>query len=262
MGLFHKKDKNNKKKKSKKGCLKKLGIFALFVAVFVVGAINGFKNIENLYGEQISTVKSYIEAINEEPNVAEIITNPVATYAEFQDIASASGFSGYANLDWVLYLNSTMQLRDNVFGALLNNYINQKDEFMSVGELTVVNDNTLKVVAVYNLTSIKSLLSSAGDILPDKLYVTTTYTYSIIQNVNGDNQISVSGGTSILNQLSQTQHDTILKYLMGIDSETNTSSFNIIDTYLFSAINDMAIKTESSLTLVYQDHLGYFYFTK
>lgn len=262
MGLFRKKDKKNKKKLAKSGCLKKLGIFALFVGVFVIGLLNGLKNVDTLYGEQIRVVKEYIEAINEEVEVSQVITNPIGTYEEFQTVANESGFSGYTNLDGILMLNSTMILQDKIYGAILDNYIKQKDEFMSVGEFTVINQNTLKVVSVYNLTSVKNILSDAGDILPSKMYITTTYSYTISENENGDNQITVTEVSSLLNQLDQTKSDTILKYLKGASDSENINSFNIIDTYLFAIINDMAIKTESDLTITYEDSIGYFNFTK
>lgn len=255
MKLFKKKEK--KVNRDKFGCLSKALVAFLFVGIIIVGTISGLNSAKELYGEKISVITEYIEELNKPVDEKTLIVNPIADYYTFQEQANTCGFSGYANLDGALSLNSTLSMRDNVFGALLNSYISTKEEMLSIAEFSITSENSLRIVFVYNLQELKSLLSSIGEIIPTKLYITNTYTFEFSKNENNVNQVSAQKIETLLNQMDKSMSDKIFNYLKGINDQGISNLFKIYDETIFKAINDIAIKTESTLNFSFTENLGY-----
>lgn len=248
MRLFKKKEKKIKPG-NKKGCMTKLMVVILFLAVFVVGLVNGVNSISQLYGSRIETVMEYINAINEPINESEVIFNPVGAYTDFANEASTFGFNGYGNLDNVLTLETSMTYSDNIFGALISNHIHKKTELLTLGEFTISSQNTIRAVYVYDLGALSSALEEAGDIIPDKMYITVNYEYTIVDTGDGLKKITYTIINQQLNKLSISVSEDILKYMDKVDEADVQNPLDTYEEVVFSVINTIAIKTQSVLSL-------------
>ena len=227
------------------------------MGVIIVGTISGLNSAKDLYGEKISVITDYIEELNKPVNESTLIVNPISPFTDFQNVANEAGFSGYTNLDGELFLNSTMSMQDKVFGSFLNSYIKQKEEMLSIGEFNITSENSLRIVFIYDLTDLKSLLSSIGDVVPNKMYITNTYTFSFYKDENNINQISVEKIDTLLNQMEKSKSDAIFSYLKSIDDKGISQLFKTYDDVLFKCVNDIAVKTQSNLSLSFVENVGY-----
>lgn len=248
MRLFKKKEKKIKPG-NKKGCMTKLMVVILFLAVFVVGLVNGVNSISQLYGSRIETVMEYINAINEPIDESEVIFNPVGAYTDFANEASTFGFNGYGNLDNVLTLETSMTYSDNIFGALISNHIHKKTELLTLGEFTISSQNTIRAVYVYDLGALSSALEEAGDIIPDKMYITVNYEYTIVDIGDGLKKITYTIINQQLNKLSISVSEDILNYMDKVDEADVQNPLDTYEEVVFSVINTIAIKTQSVLSL-------------
>ena len=264
MGLFinRRKKKFNNTKLLKK-FFKGFFIFVVVVAIIVIGSVNGLRNADDLFGEKMSIVIEYINDINKKVEEEEVVSKPVATFESFQEKANIGGFLGYENLDGVLELQQTMELTDGELGILLSKYIQSKEELLSIREFTVLEDNAIKIVFLYDLRDIKKVLSVAGDIIPDKMYITNTYSYSFGIDHNNSQKIITNKTETIINALTKSRSEEIIKFFKQIDTKEDVDTlFKEYDNYVFSIINDIIIKTESTLSFSVVENQGYAVFAK
>lgn len=263
MKLFKKKEKKSKKEKSekRKGCLTKLMVFGLFLAVFIVGVAKGLQNVSQLYGEQISVVTEYIQSINKPVNESELIFNPIDTFQNFAIKAQSFGFYGYENLSDVLELEQSMTLKDNEIGALISSNLKKKTELLTLGEFSITSQNTIRAVFIYDLGTLSSVLEDAGNIVPEKMYITVDYEYTVTQTGDGESHINYVVVNKLLNQLEQSKSDQILGYLDKIDREDIQNPLDTYDSVVFNVLNTIALKTESTISLDVVSNQGYIYFT-
>ena len=264
MGLFikRKKSKFNNSNFFKK-FLKGFFIFTVVVAIIVIGSINGLRNAKDLFGEKLSVVIEYINDINKEVKESEVVSNPVASFESFQEKANIGGFSGYENLDGVLELQQTMELTDAELGVLLSNYLQSKENLLSIREFTVLENESIKIVFLYDLREIKKVLSLAGDIIPDKMYITNTYSYTFELDENNTQKIITNKTETIINKLTKERSEEIINYFKKIDTKEDVDGlFKEFDNYVFNILNDVIIKTESTLSISLIENQGYVTFTK
>lgn len=250
MRLFKKKDKKEKKqKKGKKGCLTKLAVVGMFLFVFVIGLVNGIYNAGRLYGTEIEKVMSFINALNEPVNEAEVIFNPISDYTTFANEASTFGFNGYGALGDTLSLERTMTYSDSVFGALVSNHIHKKTDLLSLGEFSITSQNTIRAVYVYDLGALGDALAEVGDIIPEKMYITVNYEYTLVDIGDGLKKIEYTIIDQQLNTLKINLSEEILSYMEKVDKADVQNPLDTYEEVVFEVINVIAVKTQSVLSL-------------
>lgn len=261
MRLFKRKEKKLNKKKSKKGCLTKLAVVVLFLAVFFIGLANGVTAVQTLYGEELDVVGAYIEIINKPVTEEELILNPVATIEEFGAVADASGFVGYTNLNGLLELRETIKVEDRVFGAMINNHLKRENPLIYLGEFSITSENTIRMVYIYDLKDIKLLLDEAGDIIPNKMYITVDYEYTVVESA-GERRAQYTVVNKSLNQLDKETSDKILSYLDKVEQNNIENPLKTYDKHIFDTINNIGIKTSSMLYITVESNTGYVTYLK
>lgn len=250
MKLFKKKEKQ-KKIRDKKGCLKKLAIFGMFFLVFVIGLVNGINAVNKIHGETLNTVANYIKKINEPVVESEVIFNPTAEFSVFTNKAEEFEFYGYQNLDDVLELKSnSMTFTDAEIGSLISSKLKNESGLLYLGEFTISSQNTIRAVYVYDLGVVSSALEEAGDIVPDKMYITVNYEYTVTKNQYNESIIQFTVIDKQLNKLEMDLSNKILGYLDRVEEKENVK--NPLDTYdeiVFDILNTIALKTTTNITL-------------
>ena len=250
MKLFKKKEKTPKIR-DRQGCLKKLAIVSMFILVFVLGLINGINGVVKLYGEKLETVATYIKKINEPVVESEIVFNPIAELSAFNNKADDVGFYGHNNLEDTLELQSdSMTYTDQEIGAFISSKLKNSEVLLSLGEFTISSQNTIRIVYIYDLSAISSAIEKAGEIIPQKLFITVNYEFDIEQTEFFEDQIKYTVLNKQLNKLEPEISDTILGYLDKVEESENVK--NPLETYdeiVFDILNTIALKTQTRVSL-------------
>lgn len=267
MGLFRKKNKP-KKVRDKQGCLMKVLFVVLLIVIVVFGTLGGLNMAKESYGDTLQKIADYIMEFNDVPTIETLHnrfgTESLSPYIDFQNQATECGFSGDNLEDGPLSLETSLRMRDNVFGNAISRYLNSKTELLSIVAFTITSDNTITIIFEYNLKQVKVLLEDVGSIIPDRMFITNTFMFDIKYDEFLEiNQITATNTMTILNNMSKEKSDELFKYLKNVNSDKITTGlFNTYDTIVFTILNSIGMKTESNLSLTYEDGMGYISYNK
>lgn len=252
----------------KHGCLLKSAIFIVVTVVIIVVAIFSMKDSLQILGLKFETFKKYMNLLNEEVDVSAIVTNPISAedYNNFVTKANAAGFDVFdaqnnINISkGVIDLNQDLNLTSKELGAFMQkvvstaNLADQEDfELLELSVLPTATNNVynFKTVAKINLNKSKAELGNNGKDFPAYLYLTTSSSCGVVSN----RFVSFSSSVK-LNNLSKDDNTNILSFIEEVFSTENQpySLSSLVNNYLFSQLETIALKSSSSIILGLQTY--------